>query len=82
MYRATILIYCKKNSIAWILIGCIVGAVFISILGCGGPPLEVWHTKKLTAEFTVKKMDEIQTFEDYLKLEDRLFAQFHYSDWR
>ena len=75
MYRANLMIHWKKTCLAWMLIGCIAGAAFISILGCGGPLLEAWHTHELTAEFTVKKMDEIQTFEDYLKLEDRLFAQ-------
>ncbi|MGD8656568.1 MAG: alpha/beta fold hydrolase, partial [Desulfobacterales bacterium] len=38
-------------------------------------PMEPWHTERLTEEFTVDMTDEIQTFDDYRKLEDRLFAQ-------
>ncbi len=50
-------------------------AVLLFAQGCGGPPLEPWHTEKLTEEFTVAKVDEIRTFEDYRRLEDRLFTQ-------
>lgn len=75
MNRANLLIHWVKNSLTVKVIWSIAGAAFISILGCGGPPLETWHTKKLKAEFTVKKISEVQTFEDYLKLEERLFAQ-------
>ena len=39
------------------------------------PPLMPWHTEKLTEEFTAKMADEIRTFSDYRKLEDRLFTQ-------
>jgi len=40
-----------------------------------GPSLELWHTEKLTAEFTARRADEVSTFDDYLKLEEELFAQ-------
>jgi alpha-beta hydrolase superfamily lysophospholipase len=50
-------------------------AVLLLAQGCSGPPLEPWHTEKLTEEFTVAKADEIRTFEDYRRLEDRLFTQ-------
>ena len=40
-----------------------------------GPPLELWHTEELTAEFTARRADEVSTFDGYLKLEDELFAQ-------
>lgn len=43
--------------------------------GCGGVPMQPWHSEKLTEEFTVDKSDEVKTFDDYLKLEDRLFKQ-------
>ena len=36
------------------------------------PDLQVWHTVELDEEFTVDS--DISTFEDYLALEDRLFA--------
>ncbi len=39
------------------------------------PSLEPWHSEKLTEEFTVAKADEVRTFEDYMRLEDRLFSQ-------
>jgi alpha-beta hydrolase superfamily lysophospholipase len=40
-----------------------------------GPPLQLWHTEKLTAEFTADKADQIRSFEDYRRLEDKLFAE-------
>jgi alpha-beta hydrolase superfamily lysophospholipase len=40
-----------------------------------GPALEIWHTEELTAEFTREKADEIRTFDDYRRLEEKLFAQ-------
>jgi alpha-beta hydrolase superfamily lysophospholipase len=40
-----------------------------------GPDLELWHTEKLTAEFTAQRADVVSTFDDYLRLEDELFAQ-------
>ena len=49
--------------------------VIVMIQGCGGPSMEPWHTEELTAEFTADMTDEIQTFDDYRKLEDRLFKQ-------
>ena len=49
--------------------------VFSSLTACDGPALEPWHTEKLTEEFTADKADEIQTLDDYRRLEDRLFAE-------
>ena len=43
--------------------------------GCTGPALQPWHTERLTLEFTAGQVDEIQTFEDYRRLEDRLFEE-------
>ncbi len=40
-----------------------------------GPPLELWHTTALTEEFTAADADKIRDFDDYRRLEDRLFAQ-------
>ena len=58
------------------VIGFIVGALVIYIhLVRSGPPLELWHTTELTEEFTVDRADEIRTFADYRRLEQRLFAQ-------
>jgi alpha-beta hydrolase superfamily lysophospholipase len=61
--------------LTWGVLGLLAGAITLSSQGCSGPPLETWHTEKLTAEFTAEMVDEIRTFDDYRKLEDRLFAQ-------
>ena len=54
----------------------LLATVFLVLLqGCSSVPLEPWHTEKLSEEFTTAKADEVQTFDDYLKLEDRLFAE-------
>ena len=37
------------------------------------PDLDVWHTERLDAEFTVRS--EVTSFDEYLALEERLFAQ-------
>jgi alpha-beta hydrolase superfamily lysophospholipase len=51
------------------------GMIGMSAQGCSNPTLYLWHTEKLTAEFTAARGDEIKTFDDYRQLEDRLFAQ-------
>jgi esterase/lipase len=51
----------------------LLGIVFLQ--GCGGAPLKAWHKERLDEEFTQKKSDEVRTFDDYLRLEDRLFKQ-------
>jgi len=56
-------------------LGVLAGATALLIQGCSSLPLEPCHTVTLTAEFTVRKADEVRTFEDYRRLEDRLFAQ-------
>ena len=49
--------------------------LWLSAQGCSGPPLELWHTEKLTEEFTAVKSREVRSFDDYRELEQRLFAQ-------
>jgi alpha-beta hydrolase superfamily lysophospholipase len=61
--------------LTWGVLGLSVGTIALSSQGCSGPPLETWHTEKLTAEFTAEMADEIRTFDDYIQLEDRLFTQ-------
>ena len=39
------------------------------------PELKPWHTIELDEEFTTQKKEIIQSFEEYLKLEERLFRQ-------
>lgn len=56
--------------------GFVLGVVALYIHSIrSGPRLEPWHTEKLTAEFTARRSDEISSFDDYLKLEEELFAQ-------
>jgi alpha-beta hydrolase superfamily lysophospholipase len=52
-------------------------AILIVVLlsGCGGAELEPWHTVELTEEFSADKSNEIDSFDAYLALEERLFAQ-------
>ena len=54
----------------------IAGAVLaLMVQGCDESDLQPWHTEDLEEEFTAEKSDEILTFDDYLALEDRLFAE-------
>ncbi len=39
------------------------------------PELQPWHTVDLNEEFTRGKADSIRSFEEYIKLEERLFRQ-------
>ena len=39
------------------------------------PDLKAWHTVELDEEFTTKKAESIQSFKEYLELEERLFRQ-------
>lgn len=49
--------------------------MFVAVQGCSSTQLKPWHTEKLTEEFTEDKGDEVQSFDDYLQLEDRLYKQ-------
>lgn len=53
--------------------------LFICVLsclaGCDGPQLMPWHTERLESEFTLAKAAQVDTFEDYLQLEETLFAE-------
>jgi alpha-beta hydrolase superfamily lysophospholipase len=49
--------------------------ILLFVQACDGPALEPWHTEELTQEFTAEKASEIQTFDDYRRLEDKLFAE-------
>ena len=56
----------------------IVGALLIIVIGLivhleNRPDLNVWHEADLDEEFTRKS--EVNSFAEYLELEDRLFAQ-------
>ncbi len=49
----------------------------LSIQGCASDSaLKLWHTEKLSEEFTASMADDqVSRFDDYLKLEQRLFRQ-------
>ena len=47
----------------------------VSIAGCGGQPLQPWHTVHLAEEFEANMTDDVRDFAGYLALEDRLFAE-------
>ncbi len=64
-----------KVWLRWVIFGLLSVAFIIVGQGCGAPPLEPWHTEKLTAEFAADRADEIRTFEDYRQLENELFQQ-------
>lgn len=52
-----------------------VAAMTVALQACSSTQLKPWHTEKLTEEFTEDKADEVQSFDDYLELEDRLYKQ-------
>lgn len=62
--------FCKTT-----LFGFVMAIIMVSLQSCGGPPLKPWHTEKLSEEFTQEKAEDVQSFEDYLQLEDRLLKQ-------
>ncbi len=51
------------------------GVILYTTQGCSHLELGPWHTERLTKEFTVDDAEEVRTFDDYLRLEDRLFEQ-------
>jgi alpha-beta hydrolase superfamily lysophospholipase len=54
---------------------CVRTGAVVLLLGCSSQPLEPWHTAALTEEYRAARADEVRTFGDYLRLEDRLFVQ-------
>ncbi len=63
------------RGVRWMTAFILAAALVLTLQGCGSVTLHPWHTEKLTEEFTVDQADEVQTFDDYRALEDRLFAQ-------
>ncbi|MDN3514090.1 MAG: alpha/beta fold hydrolase [Candidatus Brocadia sp.] len=75
-----------KRILSWIitLTGCLVAVIFTIILIRGFdarrmPDLKIWHTARLSPEFKASDMEPGFTFVDYLKREDRLFADLNRS---
>ncbi len=57
-------------------VGVVIGGVALFVIQARrGPDLQPWHRARLTEEFTVDRAEQVRTLEDYLELEDRLFAQ-------
>ncbi len=48
----------------------------------GSPQLELWHTERLEEEFEASDVERVSTFEEYLRLESRLFAQMDEQVYR
>jgi len=67
----------KFPALALVLVSLIAVVVLACFIGCSSaPPLENWHTEKLSEDFTLEKSKkEVTDFDDYLELEDRLFRQ-------
>ncbi len=72
MLQPKTILMARRRSAATVLVGLLCALV---LQGCGGPQLEPWHTEELTEEFTADRADTVQSFEDYLALEERLFAE-------
>lgn len=49
--------------------------LLVVLQGCASEPLKPWHTEELNEEFSHDKTDDVQSFSDYLQLEQRLFRQ-------
>jgi alpha-beta hydrolase superfamily lysophospholipase len=49
--------------------------IVFCLAGCRHQQLHPWHTEVLSAEYTAAETDEVPTFEEYLRLEERLFAE-------
>jgi alpha-beta hydrolase superfamily lysophospholipase len=58
------------------LLGAVAALVIAYVLWARAqPPLQLWHEVALDAEFTAAQAREVQTLEDYLALEERLYAE-------
>lgn len=68
-----------KSLLRYFIIGglCfIAGAAVFLIHGVrSGPDLSTWHTIELDAEYSTDSRDVVQTFDDYLRMEDTLFRE-------
>ena len=59
----------------WFVTGVSVLAAAVAV-GCSSQPLEPWHTARLAEEFEADLLgDEVQGLNDYIALEERLFAE-------
>lgn len=49
--------------------------LLLFLAGCDSAQLMPWHTQQLDTEFNLDKAEDVTTFEDYLLLEDAVFAE-------
>ena len=49
--------------------------ILLCLTGCDRPELMPWHTELLESEFSTEDARDINSFEDYLALEDAVFAE-------
>lgn len=63
------------HGVKWGTFFVLAGVLTVILPGCSSVTLRPWHTEELTEEFTAARSDEIQSFDDYRALEDRLFEQ-------
>jgi alpha-beta hydrolase superfamily lysophospholipase len=49
--------------------------LLLLLQACATQPLEPWHTVRLAEEYRASRAEDVRSFEDYLALEDRLFAE-------
>lgn len=72
----------KRKFFRWIWIIGIIGVCLFVPLGRDHSPLMPWHTVRLSEEFTEGKRKSIQTFDQYLRLEERLFKELEQKVYR
>ncbi len=60
-----------------LLLVCVIGLLIVYLLGDRHQSLEPWHTEELSAEYRADDRGKIKTFNDYKRLEDRLFEQLN-----
>ncbi len=53
----------------------LVAILAAAIAGCGGQSLQPWHSAKLDEEYGPRTRDAVESFADYLALEERLFDE-------
>jgi len=71
MIRAGLCDSARKSN--WVRVSTI--ALLLSIAGCAEVALQPWHSHRLVEEYSAASRDEVNSFDDYLRLEDRLFAE-------
>jgi len=54
-----------------------VAGLLLLLQACATQPLGKWHTVRLEEEYRATRAGDVRDFEDYLRLEERLFAELH-----